>query len=152
MAADCFFCQFLGGQESEWNRFDDIVLRSENTTAFVSPRWWPRNAGAAIVVPNAHVPDLESMDNELLAEVYRSVKLVAQAMRAAYSCEGTSTRQHNGSPAGQEIDHMHVHVFPRYPDDDLYARDAEHRFAAPDERRLFAEELRSWIDGPWLSP
>jgi histidine triad (HIT) family protein len=64
-------------------------------------------------------------------------------MREAYGCEGTSTRQHNGAAAGQEVDHLHVHVFPRYAGDGLYRRDAEHRFAPAEERAPYAAKLRA---------
>ena len=140
---NCFFCAFLAGAETEWNRESDVVLRTGRTTAFVSPRWWPANHGHVIVIPNAHVADLESADDELVAEVFAAAKSVARAMREAYGCEGTSTRQHNGAAAGQEVDHLHVHVFPRYPGDGLYARDAEHRFAPAGERAPYAARLRA---------
>jgi len=139
----CVFCRFLTGEETDWNRKDDIVLRTERVTAFVSPRRWPENAGNVIVVPNAHVESLESCDDALLAEIYAVMKRVAIAMRAAYGCDGTSTRQHNGEAAGQEIPHLHVHVFPRSAGDGLYARDGEHRFAPPGERMRYAERLRA---------
>jgi histidine triad (HIT) family protein len=142
LSPDCFFCRFLAGAESEWNRESDVVLRTGRVTAFVSPRRWPENAGNVIVVPNEHVRDLESCPDDLLAEVFGAAKRVAIAMREAYGCDGTSTRQHNGTAAGQEVDHLHVHVFPRSPGDRLYERDAEHRFAPPEERAPYAERLR----------
>ena len=139
----CFFCSFLAGEETEWNRESDVVLRTGRVTAFVSPRWWPANQGNVIVVPNEHVADLESADDALLGEVFAAAKRIARAMREAYGCEGTSTRQHNGAATGQEVDHLHVHVFPRYADDGLYARDAEHRFAPAEERAPYAAKLRA---------
>lgn len=142
----CFLCRFINGIESEWNRLDDIVWRTERTTAFISPRWWPNNHGHVIVVPRDHVPNIESIDDDLLAEVYVAAKRVAQGMRVAYACDGTSTRQHNGAAAGQEVDHFHVHVFPRYPNDDLYARNDVHRFATPSERAPYAEKLRAALE------
>jgi histidine triad (HIT) family protein len=139
----CFFCSFLAGEETEWNRESDVVLRTGRVTAFVSPRGWPANHGNVIVVPNEHVADLESADDALLGEVFASAKRIARAMREAYGCEGTSTRQHNGAAAGQEVDHLHVHVFPRYAGDGLYLRDAEHRFAPAEERAPYAAKLRA---------
>lgn len=139
----CVFCSFLAGDDTEWNRESDVVLRTERVTAFVSPRWWPENHGNVIVIPNEHVADLESAGDDVLGEVFAAAKRVAGAMREAYGCEGTSTRQHNGAAAGQEVDHLHVHVFPRYPGDGLYARDAEHRFAPPEERAPYAAKLRA---------
>lgn len=137
----CPFCELLAGNETEWNRLDDVVLRTERTTAFVSPRWWPGNEGNVIVVPNAHVPRLAAIDDDLLGEVYAAAKRIAAAMREAYGCDGVSLRQHDGAAAGQEIDHLHVHVFPRHPGDRLYERNGEHRFAPPEERAAFAERL-----------
>ena len=70
----CFFCSFLAGEETEWNRESDVVLRTGRVTAFVSPRWWPANQGNVIVVPNEHVADLESADDALLGEVFAAAK------------------------------------------------------------------------------
>lgn len=142
MSTECVFCRFLAGTESEWNRESDVVLRTARTTAFVSPRRWPENPGNVIVVPNEHVRDLESCPDDLVGEVFTAAKRVAIAMRKAYGCEGTSTRQHNGAGAGQEVDHLHVHVFPRSRGDGLYARDADFRFAPPEERAPYAERLK----------
>jgi histidine triad (HIT) family protein len=68
-------------------------------------------------------------------------------MRAGYACEGTSTRQHDGAAAGQEIDHLHVHVFPRHAGDRLYERTGEHYFAPAEERSAYAERLRAALAG-----
>jgi histidine triad (HIT) family protein len=137
------FCAFLAGRESDWNTRDDIVLQTDAVTAFISPRWWPGIEGNAIVIPNAHVEDLESADDATVTAVFAAARDVARAMRDAYGCDGTSTRQHNGPGAGQEIPHLHVHVFPRHAGDGLYANDLDYRFAPADERRPYAERLRA---------
>ena len=147
MKPACVFCRFLSGEESEHNRLADVVLRTPLTTAFVSPRAWPENVGNVLVVPNEHVPGLASCSDALLGAVYASAKQVAAMMRSAYGCEGISLRQHDGEAAGQEVDHLHVHVFPRRPGDRLYERNAEHRFVAPDERARYAERLRRELAG-----
>ena len=65
-------------------------------------------------------------------------------MKAAYDCEGTSTRQHN-EPAGyQDVWHLHAHVFPRYPGDRLYERHEEKRWATPEERAPYAANARGF--------
>jgi histidine triad (HIT) family protein len=143
VSSECVFCAFLAGRESEWNRLDDVVLRTGDVTAFVSPRWWPGIEGNVVVVPNAHVADLESADDATVAAVFAAARDVAVAMRRAYGCEGTSTREHNGAAAGQEIPHLHVHVFPRHACDGLYRNDLAHRFVPAEERRPYAERLRA---------
>ena len=87
---------------------------------------------AALVADDATVP-----------AVFAAARDAARAMRRAYGCDGTSTREHNGPGAGQEIPHLHVHVFPRHARDGLYRNDPEHRFADAAERRPYAELLRT---------
>ena len=140
---DCPFCRVVRGDDTERNRQSEVVLRDNDTTTFVSPKWWPRNAGHAIVVPNRHVENLYEMPDELLAAVYSSARQVAVAMRVAYSCDGTSTRQHNEPGGDQDVWHFHVHVFPRSRGDELYARVADARWVDPGERVPFAERLRA---------
>jgi histidine triad (HIT) family protein len=95
-----------------------------------------------IVVPHAHFTDLASIPEDELGAVYSTAKRIAAALEDARDCDGISTRQHNGSGAGQDVFHFHVHVFPRFEDDELYARDAEFRWASPEERAAYAERLR----------
>ena len=138
----CPFCRLLRGEETERNRLDDVVLRERATTAFVAPKWWPRNPGHVLVVPDRHVENLYDADEETLGAVYETARRVALAMREAYGCPGTSTRQHNEPGGGQDVWHLHVHVFPRWPGDGLYVRQEEARWATPEERAPYAARLR----------
>lgn len=140
---DCPFCRLLRGVETEHNRLDDIVWQDERTTAFVAPRWWPENHGHAIVIPNQHIENLYGIDVELLGAVYATAKRIAIALKHAYACDGTSTRQHNEPAGDQDVWHLHVHVFPRYDGDRLYQRHEERRWASPDERAPYAAKLRA---------
>jgi len=52
-------------------------------------------------------------------------------------------------PAGyQEVWHFHLHVFPRYPSDELYALHASPRYTTPEERAPYAARLRSFFAPP----
>jgi len=138
----CPFCEVAAGRETERNRHADVVRRDERTTSFIAPRWWPANPGHVIVVPNRHFADLHEIPEDELCAVYATAKRIARALEDSHGCEGVSTRQHNGSGAGQDVFHFHVHVFPRFAGDGLYARDAEHRWTTPEERAPYAERLR----------
>lgn len=59
---------------------------------------------------------------------------------------GTTFRQHNEPVGDQEVLHFHLHLFPRYFGDDLYRKTDEHRFAAAEERAVYAQKLRSFLD------
>jgi histidine triad (HIT) family protein len=127
------------------NAPSDVFLRTERTTAFIAPKWWPNNVGHALVIPNAHHENLYDLPAEHGHAVHDAVREVAIAIRATYGCAGVSTRQHN-EPAGyQDVWHLHVHVFPRYPGDELYSSMPLPEFAPRSERAPYAERLRDYL-------
>jgi histidine triad (HIT) family protein len=142
---ECPFCALLSGGESRWNSQPDIVWRDGEVTAFVSPKWWDAAPAHVIVVPNAHVERIVDLPDAALGAVYSAAKRISLALRVAYGCEGTSTRQHDGCAAGQDVPHVHVHVFPRTAGDHLYARDAEVRWVEASERAPYAARLRAAV-------
>ena len=145
---DCPFCNVARGTFGApglLTREADLVLRTDQAAAFVASHWWANNPGHVLVIPAAHVENLYDMPKSLAGEVHEVVRRVAVAMKSAYGCPGTSTRQHNEPAGGQDVWHFHVHVFPRYPDDRLYLNDASKRITTPSERAPFAQRLRELL-------
>jgi len=78
--------------------------------------------------------------------VHDLVQRTALAMRRSYFCDGTSTRQHNEPGGYQDVWHYHVHVFPRYENDNLYGSRPARDFASLEERISYADKLRAALD------
>jgi histidine triad (HIT) family protein len=121
---------------------EDVVAERERALAFIAPRWWPHNLGHVLVIPRTHTENLYSIERADLHAVMDLVQEVARAMRVSYGCSGVSTRQHNEPDGGQDVWHLHVHVFPRYPEDRLYESMPRAGFATPEERQEFAQRLQ----------
>ena len=138
---DCPFCAVVRGEDAPWTVQSDVVWRADETTAWVNPRWWANNAGHVLVVPNRHVENLFEVDGDLAATIHDAARRLALALKLAYGCDGISTRQHNEPGGDQEVWHYHLHVFPRWPGDDLYG--SEHRLTTLEERRPYVERLRA---------
>ena len=140
----CPFCDLVAGREDERgiNTPGDIVRRSELATAFISPRWWPKNHGHVLVVPNAHHENIYDLPPSSGHAVHDLVREIAVGLRQSYDCAGTSVRQHNEPAGNQDAWHYHVHVFPRYPGDDLYGSRPYPEFVSAAERRPYADRLR----------
>ena len=43
---------------------------------------------------------------------------VALKLKAELKCDGTNILINNGKASGQEIPHLHIHVIPRYENDE----------------------------------
>jgi histidine triad (HIT) family protein len=141
----CPFCRLVAGGEDAVTPQHDVVRRTEGALALVSPRWWPRNHGHVLVVPNGHHENLYDLPPAAGHAVHDLVRDVAIAIRATYGCDGVSTRQHNEPAGNQDVWHLHVHVFPRYVGDELYASQPMDQRASIEQRRPYVERLRDYF-------
>ncbi|WP_243696928.1 HIT family protein [Labedella endophytica] len=139
----CPFCALIAGTPMDAPIAADVVAERERAVAFISPRWWARNPRHVIVVPRTHVENLYDITSPDLHGVMDLVQEVARGMRGSYGCSGVSTRQHNEPDGDQDVWHLHVHVFPRYPDDRLYETRPLDVFVPSEERASFARRLRT---------
>ena len=127
--------------EHVWSRESDVVYRDQTVLAFIAAAGWPNNPGHVLVVPVAHFENLYTLPDTLGARLQLLSRRVALAMKAAYGCPGTSTRQHNEPGSGQDVWHFHTHIFPRWPDDGLYSG-LERRRIPLDQRAGYADQMR----------
>jgi histidine triad (HIT) family protein len=143
----CPFCAVVAGLDNPapHSQQSDVVLRTDGATAFINARWWPNNPGHVLVVPNAHVENIYTLEPSVALHVHDATRQVALALKHSYGCDGISTRQHNEPAGHQEVWHYHLHVFPRYLDDRLYTLDHLHRYTSPIERVPYAERLRAYF-------
>lgn len=145
---ECPFCRLQTGAVDEHNQPSDVVAVTSRAYARIAPKWWPSNPGGALVIPRRHVENLYEMPPEDGHAVWDLTQIVAKAMRQTYGCHGLSIRQHNEPAGDQDVWHLHVHVLPRFLDDRLYQRHLESRWIPANERRPFAERLRSTLQLP----
>lgn len=123
-----------------------VVHRAERASAIVSKHWWPRNHGHVLIIPNAHHENIYDLPAEDGHAIFDLTQRLATVMRAAYECDGVSTRQHNEPAGNQDVWHLHQHLFPRYHGDQLYRTPAnELRVASVDEQRRYAQLLQSHL-------
>lgn len=141
----CPFCLLLQGIENEhvYSVQADILYRDARVTAFMSSHQVATCPGNVLVIPNQHFENLYELPVDLAGNLQRVVKAVALAQKAAFGCEGVSTRQHN-EPAGyQDVWHYHIHVTPRYHGDGLYG--ARREFMLPEERLRYTNRLKPYL-------
>ena len=120
-----------------------IVYHNDIVTVLVPLHYFANIKGNVIMIPNEHYENIFDIDYGLGSELLRVTQLIAFAMKAAYNCEGISTRQHNEPAGNQDAWHYHLHVFPRYNKDQLYLG-ARARYEQ-EERLYHADLLRQNI-------
>jgi histidine triad (HIT) family protein len=140
----CPFCLLVQGVENPHVRSvqSDLVYQDKSVTAFIGSHQWPRNHGNPIIVPYEHYENIFDLPNHYALEIHRIARRISLAMKAIYSCDGISLRQHN-EPAGyQDVWHYHVHVTPRYMNDRFYPGYEERELMPEGERAIHAARIR----------
>lgn len=110
---DCPFCAIARGEDPSV----EVVCERCQWVAFFPPE--PATPGHTLVIPRVHVPDLWSADAELGAELMEAVIQVGHAVENAVNPEGMNLISSAGEAAEQSIFHLHLHVVPRWKNDEL---------------------------------
>lgn len=140
---DCPFCRLARGLDTTRSSQDDVIHRDHEITAFMASAWWPNNPGHVLIVPTEHYENVYDLPPELGTPIQRVTRRVALAFKATYGCDGVSTRQHNEPAGNQDVWHYHLHVFPRYHNDNLYGTGRSD--STPEGRRPYAGKLRAFL-------
>jgi histidine triad (HIT) family protein len=139
-AYNCPFCMVVQGIKHAdlLTRPSDIISQTDQITAFISSHQWPNNKGHVLIISNARYENVYDLPIRYATATHAAVQIIVLAMKAAYGCDGISTRQHNEPAGNQDVWHYQMHVFPRYEADGLYG--SERIFMPPEERAAFAKE------------
>lgn len=151
-APDAYQCPLCAIMSNEMPRGplyspEDLVYADDAVYAIISAYQWPNNPGNVVVVPVQHFENIYDLPVEVACRIHEVAKRIALAMKAAWNCDGVSTRQHNEPAGNQDVWHYHLHVTPRYEGDELYAMYATAKALMPaEERAKYAQDLRSRIE------
>ena len=112
---DCAFCRIARGQD----RTAVVVCEGDSWIAFFPVD--PATPGHTLVIPREHIPDVWSLGDKLGAELMSAVVRVGRAIRTAVSPAGLNLISSSGEAAEQSVFHLHLHIVPRYKDDEIDA-------------------------------
>ena len=141
----CPICLGVQGIENEDTllKQSDVVYKDELVTAFINSFFVGKNPGHAIVVPNEHFENIYNLPTEYAHCIFDVAQKIALAMKKTYGCDGIMTQQNNEPASGQHAFHYHLHIFPRYENDQLHSFMNEKRLAPSEERIEYAQKLKS---------
>lgn len=110
MSADCIFCKIVKGEVPSYK-----IYENDMTLAFLDIR--PVNPGHTLVIAKRHsqnIFDVLPKDWEAVAKVVRTL---ARDIEKAVDADGININMNNREHAGQVVDHLHVHIIPRFKGD-----------------------------------
>jgi diadenosine tetraphosphate (Ap4A) HIT family hydrolase len=109
--AKCNFCELIAGRGPV-----SVVYEDEDVFAFMDIQ--PVIPGHVLIIPRRHASSLAELGAADAARLMPVGQKVAAALRTSgLRCEGVNFFLADGEAAGQEVAHVHLHVFPRWSGD-----------------------------------
>jgi diadenosine tetraphosphate (Ap4A) HIT family hydrolase len=105
---NCLFCEWL-------NKKKDFVHKNNSFYSFFDEN--PVSGGHALVIPKKHIVSFFDLDDKEMADLLEAVKNVKKVIDKKYKPDGYNIGVNEGEVAGRTINHLHVHVIPRYKGD-----------------------------------
>ncbi len=106
---DCLFCKIIEGQIPSKTVYEDDLIK-------VIMNINPNTNGHLLIIPKKHYTNIMDIDEKIVThslEVTRNT--LYPLLKERLNCEGLTIAENNF--LGQEIKHFHIHLIPRYKDD-----------------------------------
>jgi ATP adenylyltransferase len=141
-ARGCVFCEAVSSDQAA------ALVVHRGRGCYVILNLFPYNSGHLMVVPNRHIASLSAATREERCEMMDLTQLAEQALTAAYAPQGLNVGMNLGRSAGAGIvDHIHVHVVPRWSGDTNFMTVVGEVRVLPEDIGETARRLRETFAG-----
>lgn len=99
---------------------DDASLNTvidANETCYARLDNFPATLGHVEVVPKRHVESFFDLSDSEVVDAYALIRTVEKDISARYGPGGYTIGVNEGRVAGRSVDHLHIHLIPRYKGD-----------------------------------
>lgn len=140
----CPICLAIRGIESDatWIKQADIFFRNELVMGFISSKAINGNEGHPLIVPIKHIENIYNLQDVYGAAIFALSKKVARALKRTRSCDGVTLHQNNEPAGDQHALHYHLHIIPRFINDNFHEELYKAKKSDPRDRIQCAESLR----------
>ncbi|MGY5264372.1 HIT family protein [Streptococcus pyogenes] len=108
---NCIFCSIIQGDIPSSKVYED-----EQVLAFLDISQTTK--GHTLVIPKQHVRNLLEMTAETASHLFARIPKIARAIQSATGATALNIINNNEALAGQTVFHAHVHLVPRYNEED----------------------------------
>lgn len=107
---DCLFCNIVDGEIPSHKIYED-----DDVFAFLDIE--PLTEGHTIVVPKEHRENIIDLPQINIEPLFSAVKSITSLLKNVLQPSGFTIGINHGKISGQSVDHLHVHIIPRYDGD-----------------------------------
>lgn len=110
---DCIFCKIIAGEIPSRKIYED-----DKVYAFMDIG--PINFGHTLVIPKEHHTGSSTIPEETAGRMFKVASRIGVALKRALDADAFNLHLADGTCAGQVVMHAHLHVVPRFAEDDFH--------------------------------
>lgn len=144
----CPICLGNRGVESKDTLLNqsDLVFSDDLVSVWINSFWVKGNEGHLIVVPNEHFENIYTVSNLVGYRIFEISKIMSIAIKSVYNCDGITLRQNNEAAGDQHAFHYHLHIFPRYENDNFNQELTKKSYLSdPKDRIEYVTKLKEYF-------
>lgn len=107
---NCLFCKIANKEIPS-----EIIYEDGDTVGALDIQ--PRAPGHAMIIPKHHCENILDIPNEKIGAVFSAVRKITELLKEKLRPDGFTIGINHGRVSGQTIDHLHIHVIPRWASD-----------------------------------
>lgn len=111
---NCIFCNIVSGDIPASKIYED-----DQVMAFLDISQTTK--GHTLLIPKKHVRNVLEMSDQIAATTFKHLPKLARAIQKATGAAGLNIITNNEEAAGQTVFHAHIHLVPRYDDNDSFS-------------------------------
>jgi histidine triad (HIT) family protein len=109
---DCVFCKIIENTIPSATIYEDDEFK-------VILDIFPSSLGHTLVIYKDHVENIFEMPLQKVGKMFELAAKIAAVVKKQLNCDGINILQNNGVAAGQSVSHFHIHIIPRYDNDQM---------------------------------
>lgn len=121
---DCLFCKIANNEIPSYTIYEDDIVK-----VFLDAN--PDANGHSLIIPKQHFDNFLDIDLVTLNHINKIIKQIYQIFKDKLNANGLTIVQNNDY--GQEIKHFHIHLLPRYENDNYCSSYNEDNIKNPKE-------------------
>ena len=106
----CLFCKIINKEIPA-----EIVYEDDDALAILDVH--PKAPGHTMILPKIHAENILDLAEEKIQGVFKAVKKTTELLNKSLKPDGFTIGINHGKVSGQTIEHLHIHVIPRYHND-----------------------------------
>lgn len=107
---DCLFCDIASKKIPA-----QIVYEDEDALGFLDIG--ARAPGHTVIIPKVHAENILDLDTKSVGPLLGAVKSMTARLKKSLNPDGFTIGINHGEMAGQVIEHLHIHIIPRWRND-----------------------------------